>query len=250
MKNSYKIEQYGALFDAHIHMYFDLNGGMLSPQDVVRCTLKKRFNWVLAMTHDTTYGAEKVQKLAKEKGLPCIVGIEVSTSYNHLLAYGVQEWPYFRDVWDPEFAIEKLREQDCAIFVSHPCNSTFNGRWTPDIVHKLDVDGVEWINASSLFLNKRTREMYANCPEGRKIAGTDAHSTAMFGFAFTQVDVNSTDPDDLVAAMKKGKCYPRGGYVPLTHILVEQLYGIKKKVLKRFKYEGKWITPYRDIWPS
>ncbi|MFX0102163.1 MAG: hypothetical protein ACFFCS_21535, partial [Candidatus Hodarchaeota archaeon] len=36
----------------------------------------------------------------------------------------------------------------------------------------------------------------------------------------------------------------------LTHILVEQLYVIKKKVLKRFKYEGKWITPYRDIWPS
>ena len=93
MSKPLEMEKFGALFDAHIHMYFDLNGGMLSPRDVVNCTLKKGFNWVLAMTHDTVYGANKVQKLAKEKELPCIVGIEVSTSYNHLLAYGVQEWP-------------------------------------------------------------------------------------------------------------------------------------------------------------
>ena len=34
----------------------------------------------------------KIKKLAKEESLPTLPGIEIATGYNHILAYGIQEW--------------------------------------------------------------------------------------------------------------------------------------------------------------
>ncbi|MHA1684334.1 MAG: CehA/McbA family metallohydrolase [Promethearchaeota archaeon] len=246
--HKYPVEKYGAIFDCHVHTHYDLHDGLITPSQLIKLHQKRGFNIVLAMNHDTLNGLDKIKKLAAWAGLPTIIGLEVSTIYNHLLAYGVREWPYRRDSYNPEEMIERLREQDCAIFLSHPCNNPMHGHWTPDVVKRLDVDGIEWNNASNTILNRRTFKLFKDFPEGRRIAGTDAHTPATFGFAYTQVKVNSTNPDDVVAAMKSGKCRPGGQYVPLFNMLYEQLkLTVKNKLLKRFKINGKWIKPVGDM---
>ena len=114
--------------------------------------------------------------------------MEISTIYNHLLAYGVNEWPYRRDVLEPDAAIEYLREQDCAIFLAHPYSNPHEGLWVPEIVKRLDIDGIEWTNGTIYHLNRKTHKLYKHFPKGRRIAGTDAHTKAVFGYAFTQVE--------------------------------------------------------------
>jgi hypothetical protein len=164
------------------------------------------------------------------------------------LGYGVQEWPYRRDVWDPCTIIDALRDQDCAVFLSHPCNNPGHGYWTPEIAKKLDIDGIEWNNASNTILNRRTRNMFKDYPKGRRIAGTDAHTPYTFGYAYTQVFENSEDADDLVRAMQRGKCFPRGQYVPLISMVREQLVlAVKNKLIGKIKVQEKYIRTVGDM---
>lgn len=236
-------ELYGAMFDAHVHTCYDLHDGLLTPAELVMLTKRHDFNWVLAMNHDTTRGFSKVQKIAKANGLPCITGIEVTTTFNHILAYGVHEWSLRYGYWDTETVIDQLRSQDCAIFLAHPCNNPMNGRWTPEIARRLDIDGIEWNNASNTILNKKTAKVFYDFPKGRRIAGTDAHTRYIFGHAYTQVATASIDPDDLVSAMKHGRCKPCGRYVPLISIGMEQLtITVKNKVIGRINVDGTWIN--------
>ncbi len=245
MKSSepYKIAEYGALFDAHTHTYFDFHDGMISPRDLVIHSRKWGFNWINAMAHDTIRGLSRIKKIAKEYYMPVIPSMEISTGFNHLLAFGVQEWNLAKDSWSPEEIIERLRDQDCAIFASHPAINPYHGFWTPEIIKRLDLDGIEWLNGSNTFLNKITRKKFAHYPKG-KIAGSDAHHVSQMGFAYTQVDMNSEDPDDLVAALKKGKCHPRGSYVPLHRIGAWEVYiNLKRKFFPAFPIENQWIQP-------
>ena len=239
----YEIDKFGAIFDAHIHTYFDFHDGLISPKDLIRYTIKRRFNWVNAMAHDTIRGIHRIKKIAKEYSLPVIPAMEVSTGFNHLLTYGVQEWDLAKDCWNPEEVIERLRAQDCAIFVSHPGINPWKGYWTRAIVDRLDVDGIEWLNGSNFGLNRITRKQFKDYSKG-KIAGSDAHHVSQFGFAYTQVDINSNDPDDLVEALKKGKCRPLGRYVPFHRFLMWESYvKIKRKLFPNMNIENYWIKP-------
>ncbi len=200
------------------------------------------------MAHDTIVGTIKISKLAKERRMPCVPAIEVSTVYNHILGYGVQEWPYRRDCLDPDFAIERLREQDCAVFLSHPYSDPHHaGLWVPEIVKRLDIDGIEWTNATGYYHNKKTHKTYALFPKGRRIAGSDAHTFSVYGSAFTQVNVNSEDPDDLVAAMKKGKnkaySYSTPPHKALSMIFKSVPWNY---VIRRRFIEGRWVVPKGD----
>ncbi|MHA1775606.1 MAG: hypothetical protein DRO88_00780 [Promethearchaeia archaeon] len=249
----YDRSKFGALFDAHIHTYYDLHDGMITPDELIKCTLKWKFNWVIAMAHDTLRGVNKIRQLANRKGLPTLPAMEISTGYNHILAYGVQEWHLAKDSWNPEEVIEILREQDCAIYLSHPGINPFQGYWTPEIVRRLDIDGLEWINGSNFFLNNRTHRWFKDWHKG-KIAGTDAHHPSQFGFTHTQVMTNTVDSDELVKFLQKGKCKPRGRWVPFHRFLLWEIYiTSKRRFFPSFPYENLWISPQtqpRGIFPS
>ena len=247
MAEKYRIEDYGALFDAHVHSYFDFHDGLLSPQDMVKCTKKKGFNFICAMAHDTVEGLKRIQKAAFQEGLSCIPAMEVSTVYNHILAYGVNEWPYRRDCLDPDVAIDYLIEQDCAIFLAHPYSNPHDGLWVPEVVKRLDIDGIEWTNGTIYHQNIKTHRVYKHFPKGRRIAGSDAHTSEVFGCAFTQVAVNSDDPDDVIAAMKKGKCKAYSANAPLHHSLQMVVKSVFwNTLLKRRWVEDHFIVPVGD----
>lgn len=250
MNPKYPIERYGAVFDAHAHTYFDLHDASMTPLQLIGMTRRRGFNWVCALSHDTACGNRKIAKLAREQGLPCISGIEVSTIRNHLLGYGVQEWVYRHNTLDPSEVIDILRSQGCAVFLAHPTGNPTRIKdafWYPNFVNRLDIDGIEWFNGGSFFLNLKAQKMLPNVPSGRRIAGSDAHHPATFGYGFTQVDINSEDPDDLVAAMRKGKCKPYCQDTPLlTFISTMLLALIENKIIRRKHIEGHWIKPNKD----
>lgn len=245
-KSRFLVDKYGALFDGHVHTYFDYHDGMMSPIQLVKSTLKKRFNFVCAMAHDTVIGMSRIKKVAKQYNLPVLPAMEVSTIHNHILAYGVQEWPWRRDCLQPDEAIEYLREQGCAIFLAHPYSNPHEGYWTPELIKRLDIDGIEWHNATIFYQNRKTRIIYQNFPKGRRIAGSDAHHPSVFGAAFTQVKVNSDDPDDVVSAMKKGKCKAYDHTAAAHSALFMVFKAVVRNKMKRQVIEGKTIIPCGD----
>lgn len=240
----YPISRFGAVFDAHVHGCYDFHDGILTPRLLAKLSVKRKFNFLNAMQHDTVAYMELFKEAGKEFGLPVIPAVEVSTNYNHLLAFGVQEWDYAKDSWDPEITIERLREQDCAIYCSHPAVYQFKGKWE-NLVYSLDIDGIEFTNGSLNFLNQKIHSMFKNYNKGL-IAGTDAHDPTNFGYTWTQVDVQSEDPGDLVAALKKGKCKPCGMYVPLFLIIYWALRSTYIHKIKKIHPLEKKIIPTQD----
>jgi predicted metal-dependent phosphoesterase TrpH len=241
---SLPINRYGAIFDAHIHTYYDLHDGKISPTQLIKASIHHGFNWICAMAHDTVRGVYRIRKVAREYNLPVIPAMEISTNFNHLLVYGVQEWKYAKDCWDPEIVIEHLRAQDCAIFVSHPSVNIFRGKWDPEIVARLDVDGIEILNSNILFMNRMVVRNFPHCPLGRRIAGSDAHIIRDFGKAFTQIACTSSDPDDLIVSMKKGLCKPYGRSVSLFSFLLGMGISTKNRyIVPRYKLDNYIIPP-------
>lgn len=238
------IYQYGAIFDAHVHTYYDLHDGKISPIQLVKASIHHGFNWICAMAHDNVRGVYRIRRVARDYNFPVIPAMEISTNYNHLLAYGVQEWKYAKDCWDPEIVIERLRSQDCAIFVAHPTFNAFRGIWDPEIVARLDIDGIEALNSSVLFFNRRITQNFSLCPNGRRIAGSDAHLIWNFGQAFTQIACTSSDPDDLVASMKKGLCKPYGRSQTIPEFFLNTGISLKiRHIDRRYNLDGRWVTP-------
>jgi predicted metal-dependent phosphoesterase TrpH len=242
----FSLSKYGATFDAHAHSYFDFHDGHLSPVQFVKLTRKKGFNWVCALTHDSTRGNARLRNAAQEANLPFLPAIEVSTCYNHILAYGVQEWHWAKDSWEPEITIERLREQGCAVYASHPGAKPLKtgGPWN-DLVYELDFDGVEWINGYEFFSGLTTQRLLHDYVKG-KIAGSDAHTAWNFGDAFTQVLSTSENPDDLVSEMRKGRVRPWGRssffFGVMGTVILKETW---KHTVKKINVEGKWI---REQW--
>ncbi len=251
---SFAISKYGAVFDAHTHSYFDFHDGRLSPAMIVKCARKRGFNWICGMTHDKMHGMPRLKAAAQDAGFPFLPALEVSTNYNHILAYGVQEWHWAKDCWDPEIVIERLREQGCAVFASHPLVSPYKdgGPWN-NLVYELDFDGIEWINAMYSVANRKTWQMFQKYPKGR-IGGSDAHDPSCFGDAFTQVPTTSENPDDIVSELRRGHCRPGGrlsspGLILRSTILLE----IWHKTVRKMEVEGRWIEEHwerRGIQPT
>ncbi len=241
----FSLSKYGAIFDAHTHSYFDFHDGRLSPTMIVKCARKRGFNWICGMTHDKMYGMPRLKAAAQEAGFPFLPALELSTNYNHILGYGVQEWHWAKDCWDPDIVIERLREQGCAIYASHPPVSPNRdgGPWN-NLVHELDFDGIEWINTTQFIANWKTWRMLCNYPKGR-IGGSDAHDTSTFGDAFTQVQSTSEDPDDIVSELRRGHCRPYGRVISLglifgTTVLLELWH----RTVCKMKVEGRWIEEH------
>ncbi len=250
----FPISKFGAIFDAHTHSYFDFHDGRLSPKMIVKCARKRRFNWICGMTHDKMYGMHRLKVAAQDAGFPFLSALEISTNYNHILAYGIQEWRWAHDCWDPEVVIERLREQGCAVYASHPPVSPYwdGGPWN-NLVHELDFDGIEWINAMQSVINWKTWHMFRDYPKGR-IGGSDAHGSSCFGDAFTQIPTTSVDPDDLVTQLRRGRCRPGGSYTPPNRLLTASLsLEIWHKTVRKMEVEGRWIKEHwerRGIQPA
>ncbi|MDB2614070.1 PHP domain-containing protein [Chlamydiales bacterium] len=76
--------------DLHTHSYF--SDGSFSPEELVDLAVKNSLNGLSITDHDTTDAYSRLIPYAKEKNLPLISGIEISSSYKgvpiHILGYG------------------------------------------------------------------------------------------------------------------------------------------------------------------
>ena len=108
------------------------------------------------------------------------------------------------------------------------------------------MDGIEWTNGNLSVLNRIIHKMFKDYDKGR-IAGTDAHCAQHFGYSWTQVDIQSEDPDDLVSALKKGKCRPGGTYVPLPLIIWWSLYSTFIHRVRKLHRVNEFIIPSQDV---
>lgn len=212
--------------DMHVHTKYSLDGrGELS--DFIKTARKVGLHGLAITDHNEINGALRARKLAKNMDdFIIIVGEEVSTTRGHILAYNIQEKIVQGN--SPAITIEQIKDAGGFAVAAHP------GRFPSGIrtwkIKKLDFDGIETLNASSLSRRNKKAVKLANEMDLGTVGGSDAHKPRGVGRAYTLFKKTSPDVEDILRSIKKKLSIPGG---------CSQSY--KKKNWRDTKMFFKWI---------
>jgi len=193
--------------DLHIHTtYSDGNGTI---DDMLSRARKKRLDGIAITDHDIMAGA--FEACRKAKNLIVIPGCEVCTKDGHILALGIEKTLPTR--LDYEEAIERIRELNGIAVLAHPFTGRLRlSKWTR---HK--PDAIETVNALYPFFNYQTRKSRRlahtlNLPE---VGGSDAHNPINVGDAYTIVESNGKEVEDILEGIRKSMTKAEGNPSPI-----------------------------------
>jgi predicted metal-dependent phosphoesterase TrpH len=171
---------------------------------------------IIVTDHDQISASLRTAELASTYGLVGIPGVEVSTAHGHLLALGVEKRP---DPGRPlSETVERVRELGGAAVIPHPFQRTRHGARGKHIV-AAEPDGAETYNAWLFtgYQNRRARA-FARRHGYSPLAGSDAHSVASLGRAYTELTVQkphgSVSAEAVVEAICGGATDIKGRRVP------------------------------------
>ncbi len=167
--------------DFHCHTIYSKDS-LTRPEQLLTTCQRKGIDRVVITDHNTIAGALQAQKLDPVR---FIVGEEIKTSNGSeiLAAYVKEEIP---KGLAPMEAIERLRQQDAFISVSHPFDRLRKGHWELEALLEIlpYVDALETFNARCLDagFNSQAQE-FARQHNLPGTAGSDAHTVMEVGSA-------------------------------------------------------------------
>jgi predicted metal-dependent phosphoesterase TrpH len=154
---------------------------LTSPQRLVEACRRKGIERVVVTDHNTIRGALRAKEIAPEL---VIVGEEIMTDRGELLAaYVREEIPSRLPAMQ---AIERLRDQEAFISVSHPFDPNRSGGWKKEDLEVIapHIDAIETYNSRCLLEAYNTRaQEFARLHRLPGTVGSDAHSTPEIGQA-------------------------------------------------------------------
>ncbi len=194
--------------DLHVHTIYS-SDAFITPKQLVSQAKMRGLDGVAVTDHDRLDGA---MRICRETDFLVVPGIEISTADGHVVGLNVQE-TIPKGLRSAE-TVERIHQAGGIAIACHPV--VFLKRSLHDRVTR-DFDAIEVINSSSLpfgFSRKRSEELAFRLGLAR-VAGTDAHFAPEIGCAYTIVD-SEPRSDDIVDAIKNGRCEPLGGAIPVS----------------------------------
>ena len=185
-----------------LHVHTNHSDGTGSIKEVLITAYKKGLNGVAITDHETTNGFFEAKDYAKKLNLIVIPGFELKTDTGHILALGVKwnPWGERRAIY--EEAIEWLRGECGISIIAHPATKIHGiNRWI-----EKKPDAIEAINSNypSKFMLKRGLKMAlkVNVP---LTAGSDAHQPECVGNAYTIIDAEGDNVEEILEALRVGR---------------------------------------------
>lgn len=184
---------------------------------------------VLAVTdHDVIWGAQELAAMSRTdpdlEDLQVIVGEEITTSRGEIIGLFLRE--RISPGIEPSDAVRQIHDQGGLVLLPHGFDRYKAGHLRAAARREIaaSIDIVETFNrrVSLPRYNRRARE-WADANGKLVSAGTDAHTLAEVGTAWTEVpDATIESPDDLRAALEEGEVL--GGWRQPLIAYVEKLW--------------------------
>jgi predicted metal-dependent phosphoesterase TrpH len=186
--------------DFHTHTSASRDS-LTSPAGFIRAARRRKLDRVVVTDHNSITGALAAHLLDPEL---VIVGEEIMTTHGEILAvYVTEEIP---SGLSSRETIQRLRDQDAFISVSHPFDSWRSGAWKLDDLLEITplVDAIEVFNARSMApaANQRAYD-FARQHALPGTAGSDAHVAFELGSASLLLPLFS-DSDQLRKVIQEG----------------------------------------------
>jgi predicted metal-dependent phosphoesterase TrpH len=156
----------------HCHTVYSKDS-LTRPDELLAACRRKGIQRVAVTDHNTIVGALEAKQLDPQR---VIVGEEIMTTRGELLAFYLEE--QIPPNLSPQETIQRLRDQEAFISVSHPFDRFRHGAWDErDLLDILPlVDAIETFNARCMLPSfNREAEEFARQHGLPGTVGSDAH---------------------------------------------------------------------------
>ncbi|MCJ7537301.1 MAG: PHP domain-containing protein [Anaerolineales bacterium] len=164
----------------HCHTIYSKDS-LVRLENLLKTCEKKGIDRIVISDHNTTRGAFEAQKLDPQR---VIIGEEILTQKGELLAaYMKEEIPAGLTPFE---TIERLRDQEAFISVSHPFDKLRSGHWQVEDLLEIAplVDAIEVFNARCMSPDfNRLANEFARQHDLAGTVGSDAHAAFELGRA-------------------------------------------------------------------
>jgi len=208
--------------DLHVHSNYS-SDSIITPKELVFYARRRGLTAVAVTDHNQVDGARKI---ARETDFLIIPGTEISSLGGHILGLNVNE-VIPRDLSADE-TVDRIRRAGGVAIACHPY-AMFKGSVGKYVNSKFNA--VETRNASSFPFKSAAKkaDLLAERFGLPKVGGTDAHIGEAIGCAYTVVEADP-NVEAILKAIVNGHCSPRGGPLPPSLRLRNQLRFLKKLV--------------------
>jgi hypothetical protein len=201
-------------FELHCHSHYSRGEkipweSFMSPREIMQTARKRGIFGVAITDHDNSDCWKEAKRAAREYGLVFIPGIEISTLDGHVIGLGLNE--HIESELGLMETVDRIRSQGGLAVAPHPFDLRGLGIKN-GIQH---VDAVEVFNSMNIErLSNRLALSKAEEFGKRAVAGSDAHTSSMFGLAVNEIDAH--DPDSALSEIMHGRVEMQTEYMPLS----------------------------------
>lgn len=216
--------------DPHIHTVYsgDATG---TPEKILKQAIKLKLDAIAITDHNTMKGSIITRKLAKDyDDITVIPGIEISSSHGHIVALGITE--EIKPHQNPEETVDQIHELGGIAIIPHPFVRYRSGLFARYPFFNT-IDAIETKNSRFVFgISNGKAEKLSKENNIPQIGSSDSHFIGSIGKCATEVDSDSSNVDDIINAIKKGKTRAYGVRTPL-HLIAKEVFN--KKILRKHK---------------
>lgn len=196
-------------FSAELHCHSTYSDGHMSPKEILMLAKKEKIDIVAITDHNEINGALEAEKTRKPGDPFIIPGIELTTSYGHLLAYFIRRKIVSKNFDD---MINEIHDQGGLAIMAHPIHIPIlrqirgkDIKFPPEDKLKL-ADGIETYNAESgKKANEEALKLAKRLNTKTQTAGSDAHFLSEIGTAKTYFSLNELTEKEIKDAFINGK---------------------------------------------
>ena len=178
--------------DLHIHSTFSKDS-LLTPNEIIKLSLKKRIDVVAVTDHNTVKGGVKTKSLAKGKDILVVPGIEVKTDLGDVILLFVEEDFQMRDFNE---VLDLAKSIDAITVLPHP----FRGHRRLGYLAR-NVDVIEVVNGRTFRKYNAMAKELAKALKKPISAGSDAHCSIELGCVQLVFLAKITDEEELRKAL-------------------------------------------------
>lgn len=182
--------------ELHSHSHYSSDSN-LTPETLIKQSIKKGLDAVAITDHNTTKGAEKASIYLKENKsryseFQVIIGEEVRTNFGDVLLYNLNdEIKVNKNENDFYTIMDNIRQQGAAACIAHPFRTIPPNQFQSPIKNIAKyIDGIETINGRTLPFQNKKAQYEAESNSLGQIAGSDAHFGFELGNCVTLVNAN------------------------------------------------------------
>lgn len=212
----------------HVHSSHS-NDGTVSPKEILKHAKKIKLDGIAITDHNEIAGSLKLWKEFKnEADFLVIPAMEVSSSEGHILALGVKE-KVPRDL-SPKETIGRITDLGGLAVASHPYR--FWSGLGEENVKSANFEAIEVVNSRSLKKENRNSERLASELKCGRCGGSDSHSLAHLGNAYTVLGNSTYNYENVLEQIRKGNTTGEGQFRKATET-PKYVIGCVSKWLKR-----------------